>query len=241
MLQASAIPHRSASRRIRRSEAGFTLVEVLTVVSIAALLMTAGAPAMLDAMRRGAFNQHCAAVGDIAAQARELALRHAAADANPTEAAHYGVVIVPRTATAEGYVTLVYGTSLEDEWPTGLSRNRWPIPRNLTVVVAYDDAGQTRETLTERLGWFYAFGTGEPIATPTQQRPVPIGTPAQAAHSGDITVNGSGVVSTLRRLASPAVAASPVCSYLGFTNGSRAGSLAIYAGGMQSLTLVEPD
>lgn len=223
---------------LRKSQVAVTLIELMVVISIATMLMSAGAPAMLDAMQRGSFNERCEQMRDVFAQARELSLARTSSLPDPTQAPHFGVAIIPPTATTDGEVVLIYGDDFNAAWNGASSRTRARIPRGMHITVAYDNAGLTRHAQVAPLGWFYAFGTGQPIVNPTSQLPIPIGTPARAASEDGQIRDRWGNLQELWRLTTPAQTASPVCTHLSLRQGTRSITWMVSANGLLT-TLAE--
>lgn len=215
---------------------GFTLIELLAVLSVIAILGMLSIPAALAAAQRGSVNQFLVNLERISARANGDA-RRTPPPIDPTRVAHYGVVVVQNGN--ERFIALLKGTSITDsgiELANGLPVLQLRIPAGVEIL---SDSGGVLAPLAGRIGWFYRYGDGAPIALPSDQLAIGIGTPAQAARPG-LKAAGSDYWNFAPPL--PAVAASPVCaSLLVRVKGAKTGTaITIYQNGMFSTTDADP-
>lgn len=187
---------------------GFTLIEILVSVSIIAVLGLMAVPGTVRALARGGVNKGADEILRITGQAQILARR--GVPSGPVESLpHYGVALLP---LADGRVrlTIVYGDDAADTWLVdGIPGYEKTLPASLAVLVGQAEA--TPAPLAAPLVWFYQYGSGRPIVSPADQRPVSIGTRSTPPRSADLVFTGEDTYYTQTL---PAVPFSPVCSDL---------------------------
>lgn len=178
------------SLRMIRSRWGMTLIEILTVVSIAAMLSAIAAPSAVQAMRAGAMNGTMSGVLEACHEARSLAVNHSPPRVGSAYAC-FGVVIVADEAMGGSFAAVTYGTadrptpddilkrkaelwSTWDEYqaaPDELDHAGNPIPVYRTDIPATfalyradpDDMAGTRSQLSA-VSWLFQHQTGALIA-----------------------------------------------------------------------------
>lgn len=209
----------------RRHLGGFTLVELAIVIAIIVALALASIPGILSITRRAALNSAVMRVQAVIVEAQRLARRTTPAAQVLTAASHYGVTLV--TDSGAPYITITYGTGIDDELVDGDGRpaSRAVLPASLAVQWS---------AAAPRLGWFFQYGTGRPLQSPTDQRPVDVGTSAVAARGLDSTGGSNWSVVKLYNPRIPAIPASPVATSLQLRQlGGQAGvAIAVYSNGL---------
>lgn len=187
---------------------GFTLIEILVSVSIIAVLGLMAVPGTVRALARGGVNKGADDLMRIAAQAQVLARR--GVPSGPVEGLpHYGVALLP-LADGRVRITVVHGDDAGDTWLVeGVPGSEKTLPASLAVQVGFADGSPA--PLVAPLVWFYQYGSGRPIVSPTDQRPVAIGTRSTPPRPADRVFTGEDKYYTQTL---PAVPFSPVCSDL---------------------------
>lgn len=237
----------------------FTLIELVVVLAVVGLLAGIATPSILQAMEHARINAAAVAILRANSVAMGLARLHQPPPADAATwaqldraVASYGVAI--DATGSEPYVVVTYGTNCAaaDELPADTSGDGTPdgfvcrIPLRGVLVWKANavDGLVDQAALGGRLGWFYRYGSGEPIATSKQldpaNRSVGIGTPQQAAALALEIVTGNALAKTtykeLIQVETAAVIASPVASHLsvrGRGNGLRV-AVSIYQLGFTS-------
>ncbi len=157
---------------IQPRRAGFSAIELLTVLAIIFILVAISTPTALTSIKRSRVSESGESILRASNQARLLARLN-----GPTALADgkaYGVLIVAGTNTAPGYATVIYGDALviENEVLDASSR---PIARfafHRSTSVFMNDAAQPAGAT---FGWFCQPNTGYPIRNRTDAKPVEIG------------------------------------------------------------------
>jgi prepilin-type N-terminal cleavage/methylation domain-containing protein len=122
----------------------FTLIEMITVISVMAILATIGIPSVVSANKRSSLSHGGAAIADSWRQARTLAL----ANRMPSDGRHFGVLII-RDTNGQSEAQVVLGTGTPDDEII----SRTVLPSTVTV-----DIGGINE-----VRWFAQYGSGAPI------------------------------------------------------------------------------
>lgn len=227
------LPGPGFSRRMRqencRTRRGFTLIEMMVVISIIIVLSAASIPSILSISRRAAVSAAVTRVQSLLNESQRFAKRKTLVAQVLTAADHYGVVFVNDVSAP--YVAMTYGTQITDEMldEFGQPFSRVKIPASLEL--AWDGA-------STRLGWFFQYGTGKPILLPADQRPINIGTPAVAAKGLETSGGSSWSSKKLYNPAIPAIPVSPVSSFIHLRqrNGRIAMAVAQYSNGLIAIS-----
>lgn len=212
-----------------RTRHGLTAIELVIVISVIALLSSMSIPSLLKILRRGSINQAGESIVRIAQEAQRRA-RHGSPPTPALATPHFGVAVVQEPGNRP-YAVLLYGVSEYDELMEGGNAiRRSPLGKQAVVHTA--SGASVSAPLSGRIAWFYAYGTGRPIESPTNPTPINIGTRAQAG----IALQ-TGTYQVLQ-LESPAVPASPVCSELSVrSHDGRLGvAVAIYSIGLHAVS-----
>lgn len=215
-----------------RQTAGFTAIELLTVISIGIFLAGLGLPTILNARVRGQLGKAVGKVEEIHGVARRFAERSPRPIQGATGVKSYGVTIWYDGSTLHSYAALIYGTSAADlllrndasgkpvlKYDLGKRLEVWTSTGNGTVATA--------TATTTPVHWFYESGTGRPMrfADPylAGNAPTDIGVPNQAIKP-PIIVAGGGVL----RYALPAVTNDPMAlAHLSLRSATRQFAYAI--------------
>ncbi len=209
---------------VRLSLHAFTLIELIIVLSIMVGLAAAATPGVMASARRSAVNAGATKLQAVVSEAQRMARSHTPLAQVLTAADHYGIAIV----TDEGapYATILYGTSATHEL---LADDGLPVHRAVMSSTLLPEWSPT----STRLAWFFQYGTGRPIQSPTLQSPVDVGTAGSPA-SGDVRTGGSWWDYKLFSPARPAIPASPICTsfQLRHRNGQLALAVAMYGNGL---------
>lgn len=224
----------------------FTAIELIIVISVIMVLAAMIVPATMRVMQKTTVNRAAEALIRVHREARQLAMvGHPVAGS----AVHVGVALVAPADGSPSYAVLLLGTDLTTELmadddsdglpDTGASarpRLRLNLPPSIEVLVRH--GSNPAAPLSGRLGWFYAWRTGEPLATTASSTPISIGTPGRPVAQPTQTYTSPHAASDILSLAMPAIPPSPVCSSLSF--GHRGGryqtSVSIYAVGIAHRT-----
>jgi prepilin-type N-terminal cleavage/methylation domain-containing protein len=177
-----------------RSRGGFTAIELVIVLTVAAIIIASSVPAVLSAMRRNNINRAADAIITVAEEARRLSRTYA------DPAKRYGVaVVMPENGPA--YAVLLHGQLPIDELrnpSTGEALVKRVLPAAAvpyTDVSIKDDKRKYKFMAPDtRIGWFYGSGTGRIIDMVGQ--PLEIGTDDQRGLS--LVTTQSAINKTIR-------------------------------------------
>lgn len=208
---------------MKKSQAAFTLIELLIVFSIFAIMGALAVPAALDASRRASVSASVDGIQRVAQRAQGLA-RHALSPIDPTIAPHYGVGIF--SVDSQLYATVIYGTSVNPA--AEYTEDGAPVCR----IALKQAQVLTENAANTKVGWFYQYGMGRPIRSPADQSPIGVGTPFQAAQEPVLASDGFQLVPPLAE-----VPASPVCQNVVVSrpHGYLAQAIAVYGNGSMSI------
>lgn len=193
---------------------GFTLIELIIVISISGMLAATAFPSIKNSMNRGNVNIAVSLLADLHAKAQQLARRATDEIGGPW----YSVRLRMVGGTQIGEVLL------GDAASTSVVMSR-KLPGSLTVMVANDASG-INYAAAPTIQWWYIPMTGMPSASYGTYTPVNVGTPQQAAQpaSNQITFG----------ISLPLIPQSPIASGLALSDRSgiiRAG-VAVYDCGL---------
>jgi prepilin-type N-terminal cleavage/methylation domain-containing protein len=223
------------------NRSAFTLIEMLIVLTIAAILAAVAGPVTVGILQKSNVTQSAERILSVHRLARQLSLRGHDVVGSIN---HYGVAIVVPESGAP-YATVLYGTSATDELmsdadgdgqpdsgPGAKPRLRVELPKHLEVLTA-SAAADPATPLHGSVAWFYQWQTGAPCSAGNFGTAVSIGTRGQAAQA-QVTFASPFSDNDLLSLAKPAVPPSPVCSALALKNrgGRYQVDIAIYAIGI---------
>lgn len=198
-----------------RQRSGFTAIELATVMSIMAILLSTGAIASIPAIRRAAFSNAVAKLEDVAQQARSLAM------ASRTQAETYGVVI--RNDQGRLVAAVTYGTSAGVGTIATRSNGEPLLQREIGQFQFFRGTSHAAATAMPDGGavsWMYAPSTGTLIQDLTPSlRPYFAGVSA-----ADLTAAG---ITDGATLIAPALSIRSV-------DGRRSMAVAVYATGIIS-------
>ncbi|MDA3959381.1 MAG: type II secretion system protein [Planctomycetota bacterium] len=176
-----------------------TAVELVIVLAIVGLMTTLAVPPAVQAMSKASLNRATDDLSELIleAQARARGQALPAPDPNDPTAArpHYGISIAP-TGDGRYRVALLSGGTSADVVLGEEKPSEAILPRD--IQIQYSEGLGMPTALDKELTWFFAYGSGQPIAAPGVEVPVSVGRDAQSR-------------SWITTLNTPA---SPVCTLL---------------------------
>ena len=193
-----------------RQRSGFTLIELLVVLGIAILLAAAAIPGVAAATRRAAINGASTALVSVISEAQRLARTRSVVAQPMATAPHFGVAIVLDEGPA--YATLLYGT--EDDHEYRLDADGDGVDEPVRRVRLPGSVRVEIEPEQPRIAWFFQYGTGMPIASPADQRPINIGDPGAPEITTTVRTGASWQSYRFYDARRAAIPASPVCTAL---------------------------
>jgi len=224
-------------RKSSHGQSGYTLIELMVVISVAIILLGMSAPPVMRSIRRQAVALAVEKLLSVHTQAQVLAQ----GGMQPVDQSHYGMVVV-QDPGQRAYAALIYGR------PTGssirnliqLNDRGLPVAR-VDLPIAVDvqvGAGRLANTATRELAWFYQYRTGVPLAMngiTLSRSGVNVGGPSLAFGTAakplfGLTIGGSPYILTANAVA-PDTATEPGIS-LRSVNGSYRRAVVIYASGV---------
>lgn len=223
----------------------FTAIEMIIVISVIMILAAMIVPATMRIMQKTTVDRAAEALIRVHRDARQLAMAgHPVTGSTdhvgvalvvPTDGPIYAVLLLGEDLTAE-LMADDDGDGIPDTGSTARPRLRINLPPSIEVLVRH--GSDPAAPLSGRLGWFYAWRTGEPLATTASSTPISIGTPGRVAAQPTQTYASPHAASDILSLAMPAIPPSPVCSSLSFRHrgGRYQTSVSIYAVGIAHRT-----
>jgi prepilin-type N-terminal cleavage/methylation domain-containing protein len=157
----------------------YSVIELMTVISVLAILASMSTPGLVRSLRRGKVNDAVVAISQTCTQARQLARTHVSAPE------HYGVTVVNSDGNTPGYVALTYGTEASPD--TILMSHGKPVSKiefDRGVVVMKDNSPLTLSD-TES-GWVFDYQTGHCMDDPI----VPGSKPINITNLSTSTIDG---------------------------------------------------
>jgi prepilin-type N-terminal cleavage/methylation domain-containing protein len=209
----------------------FTLIEILIVLIVVTIIFSMGAGVIMTSLARARLATAADAISKVHDEARRRALTGKPTIAQAQQL--YGVAIEPALNGQPARVVLLHGATANDVLEVDVDGNgsldrpvlAVNIPRSVDIEAGFN--GNPAAQLQTTLVWWYAWGSGVPLASVTSSRPIGIGTPAQPA-SPKVVLKTSFDDNHVVALPRPAIPASPVCSELIFRQGKQRMKASIY-------------
>lgn len=153
------------------SRGAYTAIELMVVLGIVSALSMMSAPSVVSAMRKASVSEGVDVIGQVATEARGLALR------NQVKDDYYGVV-VGVDANGQGYAALTYGQGATTgdilQAPNGDPVLKLELKRSVLLMVN----GQPMTEADGTIGWMHQYTTGATVTVAAQSAtPISVGTP----------------------------------------------------------------
>jgi len=157
--------------RLSSSRGGYTAIELMLVLGIVSALSMLSAPSVVSAMRKASVSEGVDVIGQVATEARNLALRNQVTDD------YYGVV-VGVDDSGQGYAALTYGESatVSDIMTTPDGQPVLKLVLKRSVMLMKNGQPMTSDMGT--IGWMHQYTTGATVQVAAQgATPISVGTP----------------------------------------------------------------